>query len=266
MNDFGFAMAWLSLQVALVLVPALILQAVASKRGPAPAAWVASWSLGLVILLGFSAIVASPLPRSSVPSIPVSSSAAMIKGSSEAGTSESSGGVLLEGQPDPRSRRTLSLETLRNAWNHFERRAAEPAARFRVWGRFVAVIALAGSGFGLIRLLLGLWAVGHCRRLGRLVEDSNVNGLSPYHRGPRNLRPRHAGHGGLAKADDPASRRLASLGRIGTSSRDRARTGSYHSRRLRGGTGGQAGPGDPLLSPIGAVDGRTLDAPARTGG
>jgi beta-lactamase regulating signal transducer with metallopeptidase domain len=101
----------------------------------------------------------------------------MIKGSSEAGTSESSGGVLLEGQPDPRSRRTLSLETLRNAWNHFERRAAEPAARFRVWGRFVAVIALAGSGFGLIRLLLGLWAVGHCRRLGRLVEDPAMLGL-----------------------------------------------------------------------------------------
>jgi hypothetical protein len=52
MNDFGFALAWLAIQVAIVLTPALVLNAIASRRQPASGAWVAAWSLGLSIILG----------------------------------------------------------------------------------------------------------------------------------------------------------------------------------------------------------------------
>ena len=49
MNDLGMTLAWLAVQVTLVLVPALALHALASRRGPAAGAWVAALSLGLVV-------------------------------------------------------------------------------------------------------------------------------------------------------------------------------------------------------------------------
>ena len=49
MNQLGWTLAWLALQVTVLLVPALALQALASRRSPATGAWVATLSLGLVI-------------------------------------------------------------------------------------------------------------------------------------------------------------------------------------------------------------------------
>ena len=57
MNDLGLTMAWLAVQVALLLLPALTLHALASRRGPAGGAWVASLSLGLVVALNVAAFV-----------------------------------------------------------------------------------------------------------------------------------------------------------------------------------------------------------------
>ena len=41
-----------------------------------------------------------------------------------------------------------------------------PAARFRQWGGALAVVGISGAGLGLFRLLLGLAAIGLCRRRG----------------------------------------------------------------------------------------------------
>ena len=57
MNDLGLTLAWLAVQVALLLVPALALHALASRRGPARGAWVAALSLGLVVALNAAAFV-----------------------------------------------------------------------------------------------------------------------------------------------------------------------------------------------------------------
>ena len=57
MNDLGLTLAWLAVQVALLLLPALALHALASRRGPAAGAWVASLSLGLVVALNVAAFV-----------------------------------------------------------------------------------------------------------------------------------------------------------------------------------------------------------------
>ena len=73
--------------------------------------------------------------------------------------------------------RGWGLAGLRVAWTRFERGAAEPAARCRTWGRVLAVVALAGTGVGLLRLVIGLWAVRIWRRHGQLVDDPGLTGL-----------------------------------------------------------------------------------------
>ena len=55
MNDLGLALVWLAVQVAILLAPALALNALASRRGPAAGAWVAVLSLGLVVVLNVMA-------------------------------------------------------------------------------------------------------------------------------------------------------------------------------------------------------------------
>ena len=57
MNDLGLTWLWLAVQIAVVLVPALVLHALASRRGPGPGAWVATLSLGLVVALSAAAFV-----------------------------------------------------------------------------------------------------------------------------------------------------------------------------------------------------------------
>ena len=67
--------------------------------------------------------------------------------------------------------------------------AAEPAARCRTWGRVLAVVALAGTGVGLLRLVIGLWAVRIWRRHGQLVDDPGLTGLLDELRGAMCCRP-----------------------------------------------------------------------------
>ena len=57
MNDLGVTLAWLALQVAILLAPALAVHALASRRGPALGAWVAALSLGLVVALDIAVFV-----------------------------------------------------------------------------------------------------------------------------------------------------------------------------------------------------------------
>ena len=55
MNHLGLRLAWLAVQVAILLVPALALHVVVSRRGPAPGASVAALCLGLVVALSVAA-------------------------------------------------------------------------------------------------------------------------------------------------------------------------------------------------------------------
>ena len=59
MNDLGLTLAWLSVQVAIFLTPAMVLNALASRRGPATGAWVAVLSLGLVVDFEHRGVLAS---------------------------------------------------------------------------------------------------------------------------------------------------------------------------------------------------------------
>ena len=172
MNHLGLTLAWLAIQVAIVLVPALGLQALASRRGPASGAWVATLSLGLVVVLGL--IGFAPRIGPEIEAIP-----AGLARSPEGPTPSVPGGSPLASASsierlDPASPGTgpgLSFEALRKSWSRLGRRAAEPAERFRGRGNWLAIVFLVGMGVGSCRLLIGLWAVGICRRRGRLVDD-----------------------------------------------------------------------------------------------
>jgi hypothetical protein len=80
------------------------------------------------------------------------------------------------------------LDGLRVAWTRFEHGAAEPAVKFRPCGRLLAIVALAGTGFGLLRLVTGLWAVRSWRRQGRVVDDPGMARLLDELRGAMRCR------------------------------------------------------------------------------
>ena len=190
MNDLGLTLAWLAVQVALVLAPALVVQALASRRGPTSGAWVATLSLGLVVVLVASMFVPGIGHEVERPGPPPSLGSNLQSAETRAAESLASTGRFAGVEPSRSSSdRGLSLEELRRAWARFGVRAAGPAAQVRPWGSALAVVALAGSGVGLFRLVVGLWAVGHCRRRGRRVDDPAMTGLLDDLRGSMGCRP-----------------------------------------------------------------------------
>ena len=167
MNDVGLTLLWSALQVSLVLIPAVALHVIASRRSPASGAWVASLSLGLVVAFSFLMLI----PRRGAPergaaqSAPSKSIATRAPGAAVVAESRSGEG------------RGWPIARLRGAWERFEKTAAAPAVRFRAWGSLLAVFAIAGSGVGLLHLVVGVWGVHLCRRKSRPVEVSELNDL-----------------------------------------------------------------------------------------
>ena len=144
MNDLGLTLAWLAVQVALVLVPALALHALASRRSPAAGAWVAALSLGLVVVLNAAAFLPgigrgaprrpkrSRPPRRRVRPMPRARQARPVG----------------DDAPVRPSAGSWSFAGLRFAWDRLER--GRPSRR-RGAGRgasMLAVVALAGTGVG----------------------------------------------------------------------------------------------------------------------
>jgi beta-lactamase regulating signal transducer with metallopeptidase domain len=77
----------------------------------------------------------------------------------------------------PAAQRGRALDWLGLAWDRLGRGAAEPVALARPWGSILAVIALAGTVVGLLRLTIGLWAVALCCRRGRPVDEPAMTSL-----------------------------------------------------------------------------------------
>ncbi len=214
-------LAWLAVQVLLFGLPCLALHALATRRGPAAGAWVAALCLGLVVVLSVSAILTGN--RRAADRFAGAGARTVPARASDGQTADPSPEAIGHGDAPDRTGLQLGhgwgLAGLRVAWNRFERGAAEPAARCRPWSRLLAVVALAGTGVGLFRLVIGLWAVRIWRRHGRTVDDPGMTGLlDELRRAMRCRRPveiREAadltisGHGGLVAAGTPAAGRLA---------------------------------------------------------
>ena len=175
MNDLGWTLGWLTVQVAILLLPAIGLHALASRRGPASAAWVATVSLAMVVILGVLALV--PLPSGQGGEAKARVQLSPILAPDPSAKPDPTASAIPDARVRGAEARSRAFAGLRLAWSGIERRAAGPVARFRAWGRIWAVALLAGSAFGLIRLSVGLWAVRLCRRRGRTVDDPALIGL-----------------------------------------------------------------------------------------
>jgi hypothetical protein len=179
MNELGLTLAWLAVQVSLMLVPALLLYAMAARRGPDRAAWAAALSLTLVVVLNVAAL----LPglgrgrRIGDGRIDEALAPAAVATPAESAPAEA---------PDA-PRRPMSgagpLAAWRVAWARLERGAAGPAERCRRWGSTLAAVALAGTAAGLLRLIIGLGGIVACRRRGKPVDDQAMIGLLDELRG-----------------------------------------------------------------------------------
>ena len=169
MNDLGLTVAWTAVQVSLVLLPAALLHSFASRRSPASGAWVVSMSLGLVA--AFNLLSLAPrgwTPRSATVSVARRESVA-----ASGRVDQGRGGFMPAGAPAG-GQSQFTFARLRAVWERFERTTAEPAARCRPWGSSLALAWLTGAGVGLLRLLIGLWAVHLCRRRSRPVDDADL--------------------------------------------------------------------------------------------
>ena len=174
MNDLGLTLLWLAVQVALLLAPALALNALASRRGPAAGASVAVLSLGLVVALNVMLLVPRIEWSDKVLATEIAPPAQALENSTEPNSAANSLGLDVIPRGAKRGRALAWLEV---AWDRLGRGASEPAVRAKPWGSILAVLALAGTATGLLRLTIGFWAVALCCRRGRPVEDLGMTGL-----------------------------------------------------------------------------------------
>jgi hypothetical protein len=183
MNELGTALASSSIQVTLVASTALILERIASRRGPRAGSWVAASSLLLVIVLTPLAFV--PLPTLLTWQLPAMS------GRSAPPALEVSSTALHEPGPTNRSRaaNSASSEAVSQgefAWKYLSRTLGvgralgtdsirqSQAVLPRTW----CIAMLFGTAWSLIHLLVGLWGARDCRRRSVAIGDPDVLALT----------------------------------------------------------------------------------------
>jgi len=175
MNEFGLTLFGAALRVTLVALLGAAAYLIAARRAPRSAARILTLVLGLVVAVTGAALC--PLPtgwdwRPSTegappPTAPVddatTSWTTIEEARSPTADGKSSGGL------------AVSPAILRSAWDKLQYAAATstgPAEPTWRWPEIVAVVFLVGLGLGLLRLLVGVWAVHDCRSRSRLVEDA----------------------------------------------------------------------------------------------
>jgi len=174
MNNLGLTLAWIGVQIAIVLVPALGLHAMASRRGPAAGAQIAILSLGLVVFLNVAAFVPRIAWNEQEPATAIAPTAMAFENNTAPKVLPGSARVDVILRPITRDG---ALNWLGLAWDSLGRGAAEPAVRVQPWASTLAVLALSGTAIGLCRLTIGLGAVALCCRRGRRVDDPGITGL-----------------------------------------------------------------------------------------
>jgi beta-lactamase regulating signal transducer with metallopeptidase domain len=179
MNDVGLTLAWLAVQIGLVLGPALVLHALVSRRGPAVGAWVAALSLGLVVILTAAAFLPRRPNTSELCAAEVSQLSRRVPISSRS-------------VPTPDAHTTLGiklhLNTIAQAWARLEHRASMPVSRGRWWVGVLAPLMLIATSAGVLHLALGLCAIHVCRRRGRMIADPVMTALLEALRGSMECR------------------------------------------------------------------------------
>ena len=178
MNGLALSAAWLPGQITVVLAPALVIQALASRKGPAQGAFVAAMGLALVMLLSVAALV----PRLERPGMnPVQTP---LPGDREQGSIGANLAPTPVSEPAPSGgARFTSIVALVRLWRGVERGAVAPVGAGPSAGAYVAAVGLAGIVAGLARLLVGVIAIQRLCRRASVVRDPEAIALLDHLRG-----------------------------------------------------------------------------------
>jgi beta-lactamase regulating signal transducer with metallopeptidase domain len=182
MNDLGMTLAWSAIQITLILVPAAVLHAVASRRSPTSGSWIATVGLALSVVIAAAPFMPWPHRNDAA-------SAALMAVDARVHTAEARPGenpdFAVAGEPNAgrdagrfAGHISFGLDGFIGLWSRVQLAPTVPAARFRRWGRALAIAGIAGAGIGLARLFLGLWAIRLCRQRGTILNDPILIGLS----------------------------------------------------------------------------------------
>jgi beta-lactamase regulating signal transducer with metallopeptidase domain len=178
MNELGTALASSSIQVTLVASTALILERIASRRGPRAGSWVAAASLVIIIVLTPVALCPQPTfltwrslgpTEPSSPALPQGSTALVETGPANELIASSSGNTSAVG-PASISWRSLTRRLRAGlAWGNDSIRH-----RHTVLPMSWCVAVIAGTSCCLVRLLLGLLGVRDCRKKSIAIADPDL--------------------------------------------------------------------------------------------
>ncbi len=178
MNEVGWALFRSSVPVTLVAAIALVLERLASRRGPLAGSWASAASLLVIVILTPLAICGLPQRWSwRLPSL-----AAAEEGMSHGGLTRSvsiatASATDSSWSPDSENARG-GLGWPMRWWQRLRAGASRQADSMHVgdsalpaaWG----VVALSGTVWCFGRLLLGLWGVRDCRRRSKPIDDPDI--------------------------------------------------------------------------------------------
>jgi hypothetical protein len=195
MSALGLRLLWAVGQVTLVALGALALSAVAGRRCPRTGSAVAA--LGLAALVVLTALALLPLPTwwawpvgtAPAAGIPETRAAVAAAPRAEPGhiPVSSRAEVPANAAPDPDSAGG-SFFWLQALWQRCGTLVRPAGDGPQPWPRLAAGLFLGGAALGLLRLVLGVWAVGRCRLRGVPVRDAALLGLLDSLRGTMGCR------------------------------------------------------------------------------
>jgi beta-lactamase regulating signal transducer with metallopeptidase domain len=180
MNVIGWALFWMSVPITIVAAAALVLERIASRRGPVSGSWVSAASLLVIVVLTPVAICGLP-QRWSWRIPPSNSQVRTVWGVSSEPSSVSSSlaaSSIADTWPADLDEARGGLVRSGAWWRRFFDGASREMSSIRkgsssfptAW----AILVLSGTGCCLASLLLGLWGVRDCRRRSVAIGDPNL--------------------------------------------------------------------------------------------
>ena len=179
MNALGSILVWSAVPITAVAAVALLIERLASRRGPVAGAWVSSAALLVIVVLTPLAICGVPHRWSwRIPSLagPPPRAADAIAGESGVAArlnSPASAATRIAGSDESRGVR-WSLRWWRSLGDGASGDMSILRQRTHVLQSVWGAVVLSGAAWWLARFLLGLWGVRDGRRQSRLIESPDV--------------------------------------------------------------------------------------------
>jgi beta-lactamase regulating signal transducer with metallopeptidase domain len=171
MNDLPIALVWLAVQVTAVTLTGLGLTVFAGRRAPGAGGRVALTALAATLVLGL--LACCPLPSwwawDSLTALPTAAPAADNPMGSQGESSEAP----LAHSSAASGGGAMSLSRLLQAVSGLQEASTAPAQAGRLprWQTVVAGLAGIATAIGILRFLLGLWAIRHSWHQSKRVHD-----------------------------------------------------------------------------------------------